>query len=141
IPKIINNQVESIPQNKKNATFTKIVRKEDGKIDWQNMTPEQIERMSRAYKPWPGVYSFWNNKKVDFSDIEIIDINKNSNLFDKKIIKEIKPGFIKVINNKVLIGTKNGIVAPNKIKIEGKKALPTKDFICGYQDFKDTMLN
>lgn len=44
-------------QDHEQATYTKIITKEDGKIAWQNQNAIQIERMVRAYQGWPGVYA------------------------------------------------------------------------------------
>lgn len=44
------------PQDHDHATFTKILRREDGRIDWHRPV-EQILRMIRAYDPWPGVFT------------------------------------------------------------------------------------
>lgn len=52
-------------QNHKKATFTKQLRRESGFIDINNPPPHDVlERMIRAYYPWPGVWSrqIVNNK-------------------------------------------------------------------------------
>ncbi len=48
IPKWINSEIKPIPQDEKKATYTKILRKEDGKVDWQKSAKE-IERKVRAF--------------------------------------------------------------------------------------------
>ncbi len=64
IPQWMAGEIKAVPQNDKAATYTKIIKREDGEIDWQN-TPEEIERKIRAFSPWPGAYTFWNkNGKV-----------------------------------------------------------------------------
>ena len=40
------------PQDESRATYTTVVRKEDAVIDWRS-DAVQIERMTRAYDPWP----------------------------------------------------------------------------------------
>jgi methionyl-tRNA formyltransferase len=40
------------PQEESEATYTKIVKKDDARIDW-NADAAVIERMTRAYDPWP----------------------------------------------------------------------------------------
>jgi methionyl-tRNA formyltransferase len=45
------------PQDNKQATYTKKIKREDGEIKLQTITPEQLDRKLRAYTPWPGVYT------------------------------------------------------------------------------------
>jgi len=54
-------KIKPKPQDHSKATYTKIIRKEDGKIDWKN-PPKNLERMIRAYYPWPGVWTEYNGK-------------------------------------------------------------------------------
>jgi len=63
IPKWINGEIKPHPQDESKATFTKIIEKEDGKIDW-HQSAEEIERMIRAYNPWPGSYTRIMNNEL-----------------------------------------------------------------------------
>ncbi|HEY4694972.1 MAG TPA: methionyl-tRNA formyltransferase [Candidatus Nanoarchaeia archaeon] len=49
------------PQKHEKATYTKLIKKEDGKIAWKK-PPVNLERMIRAYYPWPGVWCEYNGK-------------------------------------------------------------------------------
>ena len=127
IPKIEKGEINPISQDDKKATYTKIIKKEDGLISWANQSSTEIERMSRAYQPWPGIYTIWNGKKIDLYEI-------------KKSMSHIKPGFVTTKNNQILIGTQDGAVAPGYLKIEGKKKLTSKEFICGYGNLNGSIL-
>ncbi len=45
------------PQEDAKATFAHKIKKTDGLIDWSRRSSE-IERLLRAYSPWPGCYTF-----------------------------------------------------------------------------------
>lgn len=45
------------PQDESQATYARKLTKEDGRIDWTRPACE-IERMVRAFDPWPGVHTF-----------------------------------------------------------------------------------
>src|SRR5215212_3628241 len=49
------------PQDDSQATYTKLLKKEDGAIDW-GTAAIQIERMTRAYDPWPGAHTRWRGQ-------------------------------------------------------------------------------
>jgi len=49
------------PQDDALATYTALLKKEDGRIDWA-LPAERIERMTRAYDPWPGAQTSWRGQ-------------------------------------------------------------------------------
>ncbi len=53
--------LEPRPQEHSQATLTKLLKKEDGLIDW-TLPALVIERMTRAYDPWPGALSTWQGQ-------------------------------------------------------------------------------
>ena len=60
-----NNKLKPRVQNSRLATYSKIITKEDGLIDWRNPPtggPENLKNMIRAYHPWPGVWTRYNGK-------------------------------------------------------------------------------
>jgi len=61
LDKYFNKKSEPILQQHKNATFTKILTREDGYINLSTIKTEKekqkIERMIRAYYPWPGMWT------------------------------------------------------------------------------------
>jgi methionyl-tRNA formyltransferase len=50
-----------VPQDDSQATYTKLLKKEDGAIDWAS-SAIQIERMTRAYDPWPSAQTTWRGQ-------------------------------------------------------------------------------
>lgn len=54
----IEGKIKKIPQDESKATYTQKIKKADGFIDINNPpSKEQIERMVRAYYPWPTVWT------------------------------------------------------------------------------------
>ena len=49
------------PQDDAQATYCRMLQKSDGIIDW-NAPAVQIERMTRAYDPWPGAQTSWQGQ-------------------------------------------------------------------------------
>ena len=105
IPKWIKEEIKPKPQDHSKATYTKILKREDGKIDWSKPSPE-IEKQIRAFNPWPGTFTFirHKNKTLRIKVLEA-DISKDNKL----IIKKLQP--------------------------EGKKAMSFEEFKRGYHDF------
>ena len=107
IERYISNQIDVTIQDDSQATFTKILRKEDGFINLDNPpNPEVLERMIRAYFPWPGV---WVKFKIN-SEEKVIKI-----LPDKKIQVEGK----NIVNYKDFVnGYENGGELLKKLQLD-----------------------
>lgn len=106
IPNFVAGEVSLKEQNHKKATYCQRLTKEDGYFDINHPpSKEKLDRMIRAYNPWPGVWTKWNGKIVKF--------------FPPTVIPE-KSG---IHTNKFCL------------QIEGKKILSVKDFLNGYPDF------
>lgn len=73
IPKWLNKEIKLQEQNHSQATFTKKITKQDGLIDLEKDPAEIIERKIRALTPWPGVFTFINNKRLIITKAELTD--------------------------------------------------------------------
>lgn len=51
------------PQDHQQATYSQLLQKEDGVIDWQR-SALAIERQIRAYDPWPGTSTLWHGQPL-----------------------------------------------------------------------------
>lgn len=85
ISRYISGQIKTKKQNHKKAIYCKTIKKEDGKIDWNN-PPEEIERKIRAYYPWPGAYTTVNGKRLKICQAHL----KNNKLIIDKVQLEGK---------------------------------------------------
>lgn len=56
-------QLAPTPQDEGQASYCKLLEKGDGVIDWA-LPAVQIERMTRAYDPWPGAQTSWQGQAL-----------------------------------------------------------------------------
>jgi len=90
IPKWIKGEIKPKLQDESKATYTKILKRQDGKIDWSKPAQE-IERQIRAFNPWPGIFTFikHKNKKLRVKILQA-EISKDNKLIIKKLQPEGK---------------------------------------------------
>ena len=131
IQKFTSGQLKSQPQNHGQATFTKIVSKEDGKIDW-NRTAQEIFNQYRAYIAWPGVWTTF--------DSQILKITKCALAAAETSAK--KPGEVfQSPENKILVKCGGGSVLEIlELQLAGKKTTQVKDFLNGHKNFVGSTL-
>lgn len=63
IPPYAAGRLVPRPQDASQATITRMLKKEDGLIDWA-LPALIIERMTRAYDPWPGAVTGWHGQPL-----------------------------------------------------------------------------
>ena len=63
VKKWLSGEIVPKEQDSSKATFTKLIKKADGEIDWSKPA-EYIERMVRSYDPWPGTYTKMKNGRI-----------------------------------------------------------------------------
>jgi len=135
IPKWMKGEIETKDQNEKEATYSKILKKEDGKIDWRKPA-EEIERQIRAFSPWPGSFTFWQRSDKSIK-IEILRarVYKNINSSNYQIGKTLVAP-----QNHLCIQTGKEFLVVEKLQMEGKKEMNSEDFMRGFSDFIGTIL-
>lgn len=71
LPKIIKGDYTKKEQNETEATYSKKIKKEDGLVDLEKETDENLYNKFRAYHVWPRTFFFKNNKRVIITDAKL----------------------------------------------------------------------
>jgi methionyl-tRNA formyltransferase len=71
IKNIIEKKIGKYPQDHEKATYAPMVQKEEGTIDWLNLTAQQIYNKFRAFTPWPGICFFSPGKTFKLTKIKV----------------------------------------------------------------------
>jgi methionyl-tRNA formyltransferase len=61
---VLNGSIKTTEQDHAAATFVKLIKKEDGLVDLEKQSTEEILRLIRANDPWPGTFFMHNDKRV-----------------------------------------------------------------------------
>lgn len=72
IPSYIHEEIVLEEQEHDKATFTKLIKREDGFVDL-TMPAEEIFRLYRAYHPWPGIWTILRIKNKELR-IKLLDV-------------------------------------------------------------------
>lgn len=113
------------PQNHLEATYAHKISKEEGKIDWQKSAKE-IERMIRAFNPWPIAYTEIDGKYIRIWKAEIKENNKH--------FPPSAPGAIVYVDrNGIGVMTGDGVLSLLNIQFPGGKPLKIIDILNAQQ--------
>ena len=144
-------ELKGIPQKEEEASHTGIIKKKDGFINW-NRDAAFLERMCRAYTPWPGAMSILpNGKRFKILDAEVAGETGEDALFLGKIEEEKVQSFFgeedgsayfpqgengrfycSKDKKRLYVTTGKGILEVKELQVEGKKRMQAADFLHGY---------
>ena len=132
VKKIVDKSISEISQDHSLATYTKMVKKDDGLINWAE-SGELIIRKLKAYSEWPGIYTHWNNKRIIIKEAE----------FQKKENAGFqKNGQIIGLNNHcITVQTLDGFIHIKSLQLEGSKIMDATSFVHGRPEFINSNLN
>jgi methionyl-tRNA formyltransferase len=127
----LEGNIKPQEQDESSATYVKMIKKEDGRLDFKNEKAEVIERKVRAYYPWPGTYAFIekDDSKGSPKNKLLFKIQKSEQEFLEAPQK--LPGEVFIENGVLWIKAKDLAISPTIVQLEGKKALSSADFIKG----------
>jgi methionyl-tRNA formyltransferase len=123
------------PQNETEATYSSLISKEEGKIDW-HLSAQDIWRRVRAFQPWPGCYTKWQGKQLKI--IEAVPLADEGSLEVGRVVV-LSPT---AERSEAAFGvhTGNGILEVLRVQLEGKRAMSGAEFLRGQRQFIGVML-
>lgn len=126
LPKYFSGELQPQAQPDDGITYAPQIKKEEGDIDWAD-SAVNIERLVRAFTPWPGTFTQWNGTQLK---IHTGELGEGS----------VDIGSVRMIDDRVAIGTGEGVFFPTIVQLSGKKRTDIESFTNGYQDFVGSIL-
>lgn len=130
---IAADKVKTTPQQESN--FLKEapkLSKENTKIDW-NASVEQIYNHIRGLNPYPAAWCYLENSSEE-SKVKLYDI--------EKITQEhhLPNGTVTIADNKIKVAAKDGYILVNEIQLPGKRKMPSKALLNGFNFAPDAKM-
>lgn len=107
-------------------TIVRMIKKEDGCIDW-TLPAVQIERMTRAYAPWPSAYTSWRGQPFKILQAEVVAGQADAG----RVVKTATG---------VAVGTGDGLLLLHQVQPAGKRAMEMQSLLNGAPDFVGSVL-
>jgi methionyl-tRNA formyltransferase len=123
LPMWLEGAIIAQPQPAAGATFCRPIRKEEGQIDW-SLPAIAIERMVRAYTPWPGAFTFWEGQLLKITRASVAE-------------GVAEPGRVLAYGGSAVaaVGTGGGLLVLEEVQPAGRRPLPIRDFLAGRRSF------
>lgn len=128
LPRILAGEIPLQPQDDSRATFARMIRKEEGRIDWAQPAIE-IARRVRAFNPWPSAYTFWNGTQLKILYASASDFKTDA-----------EPGRVIQWQKEIAVATGKGALILREVQLAGKRAMQIEEFVRGQKLFVGSVL-
>jgi methionyl-tRNA formyltransferase len=123
LPLFLSGKLSPQPQNESDASYAPLIKKEDGRIDWQQ-SALQIFNQIRGFTPWPGTYTFLSGQML-----KIFQATLRPSLATSP---EVAPGTVVAVGTgEILIQTGAGCLALQELQLSNRNRMSCADFLRG----------
>ena len=116
------------PQDDAQATYTRLLRKEDGEVDFREPA-DRLWRQVRAYTPWPGTHTTWEGRRVKL--IDVVPLVSQGVAAEPGEVVALPPSGPAPVG----VGTGDGVLGLLRVQIEGRQPVAARDFLAGHAAF------
>ena len=129
LPKYLRGEIVPQPQPEEGATYSPKIDKANAQIDWSKPAIE-IERMVRAYIPWPGTQTLWDGQMVKVLKTQVKEGKRDGEIGRVAKLSDAAIG----------VGTGEGVLILKEIQLAGRKVMKAEDFVRGQPKFIGALL-
>lgn len=118
-----NGRLTPVPQDDSMASVTKLVKRGDGEVYWRRPA-RYVERMVRAYDPWPGVFTTWYARTLKILDVSVAEGGPGHG----------PPGTVFRYGDGMAVATGEGALELRRVQLSGRRAADARDFLNGHPE-------
>jgi methionyl-tRNA formyltransferase len=134
LPAYLAGRLVPEPQDDRAATYSQMVRKEDGRLDWSRPASE-LERRVRAMQPWPGAWTAWGDKTLRVLAATVLpEPPEGAPTGGAERGREVRHG------GGVAVATGAGWLGLDRLQLEGRGVVTAAAFVNGYRAFPGSVL-
>ena len=124
----VEGSAPRIPQDNSLATYAPKLKREDGRIDWSEPA-HKIERIIRAFNPWPGAFMELASLLLDSTAAG----GRNLKIFSASVVDlSGEPGEILRSEDELVIAASKGALSLSEVQLEGKRRMTASEFLRGH---------
>lgn len=119
LPEILTNTINPLLQEESRATYTSLLKKADGEINWHKPAA-QVEREIRAFAGWPRSRTTLQGNELIINQAKVIDM-------------EGQTGNYQATKNSLVVFCADKALQIISLQPAGKKEMPVQAFLAGYK--------
>lgn len=108
------------PQNEEEASYARMLKKEDGRIDWRRSAVYN-ERAVRAFDPWPSAYTEWRGKLLKIHRASVVETARGG-----------APGeILRADGGGLWVACGEGALSLEEVQLANRKRMAAAEFVRG----------
>lgn len=123
LPQIEKGELIPEKQDDAKASHAPRLTKSMGLIDWEK-DAVAIERLIRGLNSWPSAYTYYRGKTLKIWEADVIEEEKEG--AGPGSVTRVEKDFFDVASGK-------GVLRVSSLQLEGKKRMPAREFLLGYE--------
>ena len=116
LPRWACGEISPQPQHEADATYTRLISKPDGEIDWK-LPAVELERQVRAYQPWPGSFLEHEGTRLKVWAASVLGQDVT-----------VEPGTIILTEGTLGLGTVDGVLRLDEVQPAGKRRMSGAEY-------------
>jgi len=149
LPDWLAGNIEPQPQDEVSATYAPRLAKEQGRVDW-SMSAENIALQVRAFNPWPGAFTYWQDKLLRILRATVTTERAGGEAKESSaptVLREPDGGSQRLAGGDLLPGTVfarldgpavvtgRGVLLLHEVQLAAKQPMAASDFARGARNF------
>jgi methionyl-tRNA formyltransferase len=121
LPRFLAGALQPIPQDDGQATYAKILAKDDGRLDFR-LPAEQLGCRVRGFSPWPGAYTYLDAGEAGLLKVHQARPVPGAGAAAPGTVISLRP---------LLVATGEGALELLEVQPEGRRRMSAEDFVAG----------
>lgn len=131
IPAWLDGSVKAMAQDETQATYSRILTKEDGRIDWTKPVGP-LAREVRAFNPWPVSHTTWQDRALRIF---------MAKPFPERRARNVRPGQVVTgPSRSPCVQTRDGVLLLEEVQAAGGRRMAASEFARGHPDLVGALL-
>lgn len=122
LPDYLSGKLTPTPQPEEGATYAPMLKKEDGKLNFDSDVHE-LERRVRAFNPWPGAFMDFDGTMLK---IHRAHVEQGNAEVGKRLVVENQPA----------VAARGGFLILDEVQPAGKKTMSGRSFLAGARNWE-----
>jgi methionyl-tRNA formyltransferase len=118
---LYDGSILPMPQDNTRATYAPIIKKEDGRVDW-NHPAQQIHNLIRGFQPWPGAQTSFRGQSLHLWRSRLVSQRWN-----------LPPGALIYERGVFAVGGDGAALELLEVQLEGRKKMRAEVFANGHR--------
>ena len=127
LPRYLAGELSPTPQDHAQATFTRLVKREDGEANF-NKSAQELNRQRRAFTPWPGLWTTWQGKRLKLMNTSV------------RTAPVLAPGEVRELGDTTVVGCAAGSLVLEIVQLQDSKPMSVREFGRGHSNFIGSQL-